>query len=100
MEYHDEVFKLIVLKRIGCEQPVPEHLQEEFDRRWAEREEQRKAEKLKNDPLSIKRYDPEIASNFDDPYACMDQSEIGDYVKYEDYVKVVEHLKQKISQAY
>jgi hypothetical protein len=86
---HDEVLALMVLKHMGLEQPVPEHLKEEFDRRWAEREENRKSERLKNDPLFAQRYD-------DDGF----QDEDGSWILYDDFVKAVEHLKQKVSQAY
>lgn len=93
MRKHDEVLALMVLKQMGLEKPVPEHLKEEFDRRWAEREEQKKQQKLLNDPLNIKRYSCFAGG-------VMDPDNEGDFVLYEDYVKVVEHLKQKISQAY
>lgn len=92
----DEVYKLMVLKSIGLEQPVPEHLKEEFDRRWVEGEDHKKQQKLLNDPLNIKRYECDCYAGS----VWMEEKALGDYVKYEDYIKVVEHLKKEADEAY
>lgn len=44
----------------------------------------------------IQRYDPQIATNFDDPYAYLDQEDYGDCVLYEDYLAVVYKLEERV----
>jgi hypothetical protein len=89
---YDEVFKLITLKRAGINVQVPEHLQQEFDERWAECETNRvktaKLNKLMSDPLSVETYN--IATL---------QRAPAEYVLFEDYKLVVEHLQEKLSRA-
>lgn len=45
----------------------------------------------------IQRYDPQIANNFDDPYAYMDQDDYGDCVMYEEHLAVVQKLEERIA---
>jgi endonuclease YncB( thermonuclease family) len=95
MKKYDEVDKLLLFRRIGLDVPVPEHLQAEFDVRWAEiekrREESRRNDKLFNDPFSVQR--------FNDGSYGQQQLENGYYVPYEDYELVVTYLQEQLSRA-
>lgn len=93
MRKHDEVQALITLKKFGILQAVPEHLQAEFDLRWAQFEQERivreRNNKLLNNPLGVERYN--IATL---------QRAPAEYVLYEDYELVVKHLQEQLNRAW
>lgn len=64
-----------------------------------EKNKQRKSEAIKNDPLFIERYDYDQGDgNWRFPGHT--KTENGEWVPYEDHLRIVEYLKKQIDKAY